>query len=110
MPFQSNPADLISRGIEPTILSTSTLWWKEPPRTKTITKGYIAIFVSFVNKAVHFGVVTSFSTEAFLAAQRRFISRGGKPRTICSHNGTNFPGVANELRAIYKTLHKWQQY
>ena len=25
---QSNPADLISRGIEPTTLSTSTLWWK----------------------------------------------------------------------------------
>ena len=30
MPSQSNPADLISRGIEPTTLSKSTLWWKEP--------------------------------------------------------------------------------
>jgi len=30
MPFQSNPADLISRGIEPTKLSTSTLWWTRP--------------------------------------------------------------------------------
>jgi len=28
MPSQSNLADLISRGIEPTTLSTSTLWWK----------------------------------------------------------------------------------
>jgi len=28
MPKQSNPADLISRGVEPTTLSTSTLWWK----------------------------------------------------------------------------------
>jgi len=28
LPSQSNPADLISRGIEPTTLSTSTLWWK----------------------------------------------------------------------------------
>jgi hypothetical protein len=27
---QSNPADLISRGIEPTTLSSSTLWWKGP--------------------------------------------------------------------------------
>ena len=25
---QSNPADLISRGIEPTTLSTSNIWWK----------------------------------------------------------------------------------
>jgi hypothetical protein len=29
VPSQSNPADLISRVIEPTTLSTSTLWWKE---------------------------------------------------------------------------------
>ena len=28
VPSQYNPADLISRGIEPTTLSTSTLWWK----------------------------------------------------------------------------------
>ena len=38
----------------------------EPPRSKTITKGYIAIFVCFVTKAVHIEVVTSLSTEAFL--------------------------------------------
>jgi len=37
-----------------------------PPRNKTITKGYIAIFVCFVTKAVHIEVVTSLSTEAFL--------------------------------------------
>jgi len=28
VPNNSNPADLISRGIEATALSTSTLWWK----------------------------------------------------------------------------------
>jgi len=30
VPSQSNSADLISRGIEPTTLSTFTLWWKGP--------------------------------------------------------------------------------
>jgi hypothetical protein len=30
VPTQPNPADLISRGVEPTTLSTSTLWWKGP--------------------------------------------------------------------------------
>ena len=71
-----------------------------PPLSKTITKGYIAVFVCFVGKAVHIEVVTSLSTEAFLAALRRFIARRGKPRTICSDNGTNFQGAANELHPI----------
>jgi len=30
VPSQSNPVDLISRGVEPTTLSNSTLWWKGP--------------------------------------------------------------------------------
>jgi hypothetical protein len=30
VPTQSNPAYLISRAVEPTILSTSTLWWNGP--------------------------------------------------------------------------------
>ena len=30
VPSQSNPADLISREVEPTTLSKSTLWWKGP--------------------------------------------------------------------------------
>jgi hypothetical protein len=30
VPTQSNPADLISRGVEPLTLSRSTLWWKGP--------------------------------------------------------------------------------
>jgi hypothetical protein len=30
VPSQSNPADLITKGVEPATLSTSTLWWKGP--------------------------------------------------------------------------------
>ena len=48
------------------------------PRSKTITKGYITIYVCFV----HIEVVTGLSTEAFLAALRRLIARRGKPSTI----------------------------
>ena len=80
-----------------------------PPRSKTITKGYIAIFVCFETKAVHIEVVTSLSTEAFLAALRRFIARRGKPRTICSGNGTIFQVAANEFHAICKMLQSTSQ-
>jgi len=79
------------------------------PHSKTITKGYIDIFVCFVTKAVHIEVVTSLSTEAFLAALRCLIARRGKLRTICSDNGTNFQGAANELNAIYKMLQSISQ-
>jgi len=30
VPSKSNHADLVSSGVEPTTLSTSTLWWKGP--------------------------------------------------------------------------------
>ena len=71
------------------------------PRSKIITKGYIAIFVCFATRAIHIEVVESLTTEAFLAALRRFIARSGKPRTIYSDNGTNFQGAAKQLHAIY---------
>ena len=62
-----------------------------------------------MTKAVHIEVVTSLTTEAFLAALRRFIARRGKPRTIYSDNGTNFQGAANELHEIYKMLQSTSQ-
>ena len=70
---------------------------------------YIAIFVCFATKAIHIEVVTSLSTEAFLAALRRFIARRGRPRAIHSDNGTNFHGAANELHAVYKMLQSTSQ-
>jgi len=33
MPSQSNPPDLISRGIEPSTFPPSTLWWKGKHRS-----------------------------------------------------------------------------
>jgi len=74
------------------------------PRSKTITKGYIAIFVCFATKAVHIEVMINLTTEAFLAALRRFVAHRGKPRMIYSDNGTNFQGAANQLHDIYNML------
>jgi transposase InsO family protein len=73
-------------------------------RSKQTTKGYIAIFVCFTTKAVHIEVVTSLSTEAFLAVLRRFVARRGRPRIIYSDNGTNFQGAANQLKEVYNML------
>jgi len=80
-----------------------------PTRSKTIIKDYIAIFVCLVTKAIHTEVVTSFTTEALLAALRRFIARRGKPRTMYSDNDTNFQGASKELHEIYSLLHTSSQ-
>lgn len=53
-------------------------------------KGYIAVFVCLVTRAVHLEPVTDLSAEAFLSAYTRFTAKRGNPEVICSDNGTNF--------------------
>jgi hypothetical protein len=80
-----------------------------PPRSNITSKGYIALFICFVTKGIHLEVVTSLTTEGFLAALQRFIARRGRPRTIYSDNGTNFKGTANQLHHIYTMLQSSSQ-
>ncbi|XP_055714369.1 uncharacterized protein LOC129808610 [Phlebotomus papatasi] len=65
---------------------------------------YICVFVCFVTKAVHIEVVSSLSTEAFIAALRRFSSRRGVPGHIYCDNGTNFKGACNLLEKFWMSL------
>lgn len=67
-------------------------------RGASLVKCYLCVFVCFKVKAVHLELVTDLSTEAFILALRRFISRRGKPREIYCDNGTNFVGAS---RAIF---------
>ncbi|XP_020901286.1 uncharacterized protein LOC110239872 [Exaiptasia diaphana] len=62
------------------------------------------LFVCFAVKAVHIELVSSLSTEAFLAALKRFVSRRGKPSKIYSNNGTNFVGGSKELKELYRLV------
>lgn len=66
-------------------------------RGARLVKGYICLFICFLTKAVHLELVTSLSTEDYILALKRFISRRGKPNTIYSDNGKNFVGAAKEL-------------
>ncbi|KAL0821094.1 hypothetical protein ABMA28_005724 [Loxostege sticticalis] len=66
-------------------------------RGASVTKCYVCLFVCFVTRAIHLEVASDLSSDAYLLALKRFISRRGKPIEIVSDNGTNFVGVANEF-------------
>ncbi|XP_014215483.1 uncharacterized protein LOC106644477 [Copidosoma floridanum] len=65
-------------------------------------KGYIAVFVCLATKATHIEVVSDYSTPAFLAAFRRFVSRRGFCLHMYSDNGTTFQGADAELSRLSK--------
>ncbi|XP_015377361.1 PREDICTED: uncharacterized protein LOC107171626 [Diuraphis noxia] len=71
-----------------------------PPRSKKTTKSYIALFICFVSKAIHIELVSDLTTEAFISAVKRFVSRRRCPSEINSDNGRNFVGTANVLKAF----------
>jgi Pao retrotransposon peptidase/Family of unknown function (DUF5641)/Integrase zinc binding domain len=60
-------------------------------------KGYIAVFVCLVTKALHLEAVSDLSTDAFLAAYKRFTARRGHCLEMQSDNGTNFRGASNKM-------------
>lgn len=62
-------------------------------RGKPPYKTYIAVFVCFATKAVHLEAVSDLSSDAFIAALKRFIGRRGIPSKLYCDNATNFVGA-----------------
>nr|XP_026492511.1 uncharacterized protein LOC113398129 [Vanessa tameamea]XP_026492512.1 uncharacterized protein LOC113398130 [Vanessa tameamea] len=72
-----------------------------PGRGSKSYKGYICVFICMVTRAVHLEAVSNLSTEGFIAAFRRFVSRRGYCKDLYSDNGTNFVGADKELREMF---------
>lgn len=72
-----------------------------PAPRRAAVKAYVAIFVCMCTKAVHIELVSDLSTERFLQALRRFISRRGRCTDLFSDNGTNFVGARNQLQKLF---------
>ncbi|XP_018398194.1 PREDICTED: uncharacterized protein LOC108776159 [Cyphomyrmex costatus] len=67
-------------------------------------KAYLAVFVCFSTKCVHFELVSDLTAEAFIAALKRFVSRREKPSCIYSDNGTTFVGAHGQLKEFFNIL------
>lgn len=67
-------------------------------RGKHAHKAWIAVFVCLSSKATHLELVGDMSTQAFLAAFKRFTARRGHCSDVYADNGTNFVGADSEMR------------
>jgi len=70
--------------------------------SKTTTKCYVALFICMATKAIHLELVSNLTSEAFIAAMKRFIARRGLIDHLYSDNGSNFVGANRELKEFFK--------
>ncbi|XP_044008615.1 uncharacterized protein LOC122852695 [Aphidius gifuensis] len=69
-------------------------------------KSYLVVFVCMASSAVHLDLATDYTTEGFLAAFKRFVSRRGRCEKLFSDCGTNFVGADAELKRLFKSASK----
>ncbi|XP_063391892.1 uncharacterized protein LOC134677381 isoform X2 [Cydia fagiglandana] len=72
-------------------------------------KSYICVFVCTATKAVHLELASELTTEAYLAALRRFISRRGRCSRLISDQGRNFIGASNMLQEFMAKASRAEQ-
>ncbi|XP_055308877.1 uncharacterized protein LOC129572799 [Sitodiplosis mosellana] len=78
-------------------------------RGSKIYKGYIILFVCMCVKAIHLEPVIDQSSEAFMIALQRFVSRRGMCSDIYCDNGSNLIGTRTRLQTDHfeylKSMH-----
>ncbi|XP_043467015.1 uncharacterized protein LOC122501539 [Leptopilina heterotoma] len=69
-------------------------------------KAYIALFICEATAAIHLEQVTDYSSDAFIAAYKRFTARRGICSTLRSDCGTTLTGADKELRNLFSSASK----
>ena len=67
-------------------------------------KRYRCVFTCLAVRAVHIEIAHELTTDSFIQAFTRFVSRRGPPIEVHSDNGTNFKGAEAEIKIA---LEKW---
>jgi len=72
-------------------------------RSTKLFKCYFAVFVCLSTKAIHLETVSELSTEAFIAAFKRFSARRGVATDMYSDCSTNFTGADKALKSMMES-------
>lgn len=75
-------------------------------RNAKFNKAYSAILAT---KATHVELVSDLTSEAFIAALKRFMSRRGKPICLYSDNGSTFVGAHRQLKELHEMFKRDQK-
>ena len=70
---------------------------------KITTKCYIALFICMATKDIYLEMVTNLSSEAFIAALKRFTAIRGLIKHLYSDKDSDFVGSNTELKAFFKS-------
>jgi hypothetical protein len=97
VPFAPLPRERVT---QTKVFQVSGVDYAGPLYLKSKGKAWIVLFTCAVYRAVHFELVQSLTTEAFIQALRRFIARRGRVSILYSDNGKNFVGTNNKLKAL----------
>lgn len=74
------------------------------------TKAYICLFICLATRAIHLELVSDLTSQAFIYALKRFVSRRGLCSHLYSDNATNFKGSSSELHDLYKMFKNETSY
>ena len=72
--------------------------------TRSRVKRYGCVFTCLAVRAVHIEIAHELTTDSFIQAFTRFITRRGLPIEVYNDNGTNFKGAEAEIKSA---LEKW---
>jgi hypothetical protein len=75
-------------------------------RSSRSWKAYMCLFVCLPTKAIHLELVSNLTSDAFIAALERFISRRGLCTDMYSDCGSNFVGASRYLTGINR---QWRE-
>ena len=73
---------------------------------RSVVKRYGCLFCFMTIRTIHLEMANSMSTDSFISALRKFISRRGKVAHLYSDNGSNFIGAEKVLR---ESIQQWNQ-